>query len=54
MIKKYTMWFKSYEHFHKLLMDGRADTHSDYSAEHMAKLPSLKVKVTGQGQMIYP
>ena len=27
------MQFKNYEHFHKLLTDGRTDSYSDYSAD---------------------
>ena len=28
-----TMCFKSYEHFHYLLTDGRTDSHSDYKTD---------------------
>ena len=31
--QEYTMSFESCEHFNLLLMDGRTDSHSDYSAD---------------------
>ena len=39
------MWFKSYDHFHLPLTDGRADgrTYSDYSADPRVVQFNLKV-----------
>ena len=41
-----TMWFKSYEHFHKLVMDGWTDSLSYYSAKpRVMQLGSMQKQV---------
>ena len=35
------MWFKCYEHFHKLTTDGQTDSHSDYSVDPRVVQDSL-------------